>query len=750
MSFPPLITGLKLRVSTGTSPNVQTFEQPILPSELSGTTNSVLVTNSDLLNAFNSQPLGTTFTPSIVTTYEGFPSSNSISSESSSPYVPPAVISLATTIPSLNTLSAPFSLNISTNNPAPLFFSSNNTSVVTVSSSGLVTVQGVGMATITITQPALGGSVYAAAVPVSTQLVVKAVPNLSLSSITNKLTTSSPFSLSVSSLSGGALTYSSSAAGVATVNSMGLVTLVGAGTTTITVSQAASLDGVYAADSVSQELVVSMPAAPIQTGFSVLTDNSDFTSLDFDSGMTTLFTNLDECTSGITMPNSNFMFNGAAYATLYASSNGWLSFGINVGEVEYGVNNQHPINTFRFFGNDHESTGSYKFLANNTRLLIKLTGNDYYNLNRIFTIKVIIEQSGEIRTNYALASTFTSNRIIIGFVGGNSSGISDDIFLNFSGVTFNGTTALNLFSLLNGKNILFIPVNYPTFGPFTLPSDIQVYTSQTITRVLTPPTSNSLGAFAFTSSNTAVATITVNNGVSSINVIGAGSTTITATQAASGDYASRSTPVSLTVTQLLPTFGTFTLPSSELVYQNQTITRVLTPPTSNSLGAFTFESSNTAVATITVNNGVSSINVIGAGTVWITAIQAASGDYASSLIPVFLDTATGISDYSPIESIINVRASATNPKMLRVFFSVANDRNPIGNTSIYIVTNSGSGYSTPTVVQGETANTFYATINTFITVNNTLNNRINLIRVNSANNSITYSEKTNVYLGANF
>jgi hypothetical protein len=842
MSFPPLITGLKLRVSTGTSPNVQTFEQPIHPSELSGTTNSVLVTNSDLLNAFNSQPLGTTFTPSIVTTYEGFPSSNSISSESSSPYVPPAVISLATTIPSLNTLSAPFSLNISTNNPAPLFFSSNNTSVVTVSSSGLVTVQGVGMATITITQPALGGSVYAAAVPVSTQLVVKAVPNLSLASITNKLTTSSPFSLSVSSLSDGALTYSSSAAGVATVNSMGLVTLVGAGTTTITVSQAASLDGVYAAASVSQQLVVSVAAAPtIQRGFSVLTDNSDFAGLDFDSDMTTLFTNMDESISGITMPNSNFMFNGAAYAILYASSNGWFSFGTNVSEVSFGTNNQLPINTFRFFGQDHESTGSYKFVSNDTRLLIKLTGYIYGDTTKTFTIKVIIEQSGEIRTNYTLASTFTSNQIIIGYVGNNSSATSDDIFLTLGGVTFKGDTMLNLFVLLNGKTILYKPPNsstfgsftlptdiqvyqnqtitrvltpptsnssgaftftssntavatisisggvssinvigggttiitatqaasggydsssvtasltvtvvLPTFGTFTLPSDIQVYQNQTITRVLTPPTSNSSGGFTFSSSNTAVATISVNNGVSSINVIGPGTTTIIAVQALSGIYASRSTPVSLTVTILLPTFGTFTLPSSELVYQNQTITRVLTPPTSNSLGAFTFESSNTAVATITVNNGVSSINVIGAGTVWITAIQAASGDYASSLIPVFLDTATGISDYSPIESIINVRASATDPKMLRVFFSVANDRNPIGNTSIYIVTNSGSGYSTPTVVQGETANTFYATINTFITVNNTLNNRINLIRVNSANNSITYSEKTNVYLGANF
>ena len=118
MSFPPLITGLKLRVSTGTSPNVQTFEQPIYPSELSGTTtNSVLITNSDLLNAFNSQPLGTTFTPSIITTYEGFPSGNSVSRESSSPFVPRQFTTNLSfqNIPDLNALTAPFELIVSTN-----------------------------------------------------------------------------------------------------------------------------------------------------------------------------------------------------------------------------------------------------------------------------------------------------------------------------------------------------------------------------------------------------------------------------------------------------------------------------------------------------------------------------------------------------------------------------------------------------------------------------------------------------------
>ena len=392
-----------------------------------------------------------------------------------------------------------------------------------------------------------------------------------------------------------------------------------------------------------------MPVAPIQAGFSVITDNSDFSGLDFDSGMTTLFTNQDEAISGITMPNSNFTFNGAAYAILYLRSNGWLSFGTNVAEVSYGGNSQQPINTLRFFSGDHESTGSYKFVSNNTRLLFKLSGYPYGIATKRFTIKVIIEQSGEIRINYTLASTYILDPIIIGFVGSTSSATSDDIFLTLNDVTFNGATFLNLFSLLNGKSILYMSPKYPTFQTFSLPTDIQVYRNQTITRVLTPPTSNSSGAFTFTSSNTAVATISISGGVSSINVIGAGTTTITAIQAASGVFVSQLTTASLTVTVLYPTFGPVTLPSDIQVNQNQTITRVLTPPTSNSSGSFTFTSSNTDVATISINGGVSSINVIGGGTSIITATQSASGDFASSSITVLLNTVTGlVSSFSVI------------------------------------------------------------------------------------------------------
>jgi hypothetical protein len=190
-SFPPPIESLTLLVTTGVSPNVQPFEQIISSANMGS--NSVLIHNTSLINAFNSQSQGTIFNASIVTTYnEGtFTTGDTISTPSLLNFVPRKItanLSLAT-LPELNTLSPPFSLNdyITKNSPAPLSFSSNNTSVLTVSSAGLVTIQGAGQATITITQPVSTDGVYTAATSISR--VVDVISALSWSDITKSVTT---------------------------------------------------------------------------------------------------------------------------------------------------------------------------------------------------------------------------------------------------------------------------------------------------------------------------------------------------------------------------------------------------------------------------------------------------------------------------------------------------------------------------------------------------------------------------------
>jgi hypothetical protein len=352
---------MKLRVSTGSD----TYEQPI-PSASLGNNSMQIMPNTVVFNAFNTLPFGTIFTPSIVASYGSYDLGNGLSM-------------------------------VSTPSVLPNF--------------------------------------------VPRQII----PNLSLTNIPNKLTTDPPFSLLVSTNSDGVLTFSSSAHGVATVNSStGQVTIVSVGTTIITVSQAASTNGQFAAATVTTSLIVSLPK-----GFYTITGDQGATLfnsggiLNFDSDMRPLFTNQDDDVKPITMPNSDFMFNNIAYTRLYASSNGWFYPG-NVDEHPVNtfsaypagfpgtmlqINNVDvlaqpievlnylppPVAIFRPFGGNHISTGSYKFVSDNTLLLFKLTGYLHGDETKPFTIKVIINQTGEIITNYTFSPSFsdTTNTIIV-------------------------------------------------------------------------------------------------------------------------------------------------------------------------------------------------------------------------------------------------------------------------------------------------------------------------------------------------
>lgn len=89
------------------------------------------------------------------------------------------------------------------------------------------------------------------------------------------------------------------------------------------------------------------------------------------------------------------------------------------------------------------------------------------------------------------------------------------------------------------------PSNAPTLSNFTIPAKTVGDPAFT----LTAPTSNSTGAFTYTSSNTAVATI---NG-STVTIVGAGSSIITANQAAAGAFGAGSISATLNVATPSPT-----------------------------------------------------------------------------------------------------------------------------------------------------------------------------------------------------
>jgi hypothetical protein len=88
---------------------------------------------------------------------------------------------------------------------------------------------------------------------------------------------------------------------------------------------------------------------------------------------------------------------------------------------------------------------------------------------------------------------------------------------------------------LQTEGPLFCPLQPPSLSGFSIPPE--VYNS--IDFQITPPQSNSLGSFTYSSSNTSVATISGPN-FDMITIIGSGTSTITAFQAASDIYRSGS------------------------------------------------------------------------------------------------------------------------------------------------------------------------------------------------------------------
>jgi len=134
-------------------------------------------------------------------------------------------------------------------------FSSSNTDVAIISSSGLVTIRGAGATTITASQAA--ATPYTARTVSATFTVSKATPSLSgFGGNLTKIVGDQPFTPTIpSSASNGAITYSSSNPAVASINpTSGLITLLSGGTTVIAAEQAATSN--YNSSTVTMTLTV--------------------------------------------------------------------------------------------------------------------------------------------------------------------------------------------------------------------------------------------------------------------------------------------------------------------------------------------------------------------------------------------------------------------------------------------------------------------------------------------------------------
>jgi hypothetical protein len=168
--------------------------------------------------------------------------------------------------------------------------------------------------------------------------------------------------------------------------------------------------------------------------------------------------------------------------------------------------------------------------------------------------------------------------------------------------------------------------NTPTITNFTIPT--KQYGDAPFT--LTAPTSNSSGAFTYTSANTSVATIAG----STATILSTGSTVITATQAETSTYNSATITATLTVNKQTTVLSSFIIADKN--YGDQPFT--IPAPTSNRTGTFQYSSVNTSVATISGEM----IVVRGTGTTDISATQLETANSTAATITTSFTVGVGV------------------------------------------------------------------------------------------------------------
>jgi formylglycine-generating enzyme required for sulfatase activity len=276
---------------------------------------------------------------------------------------------------------------------------------------------------------------------------------------------------------------------------------------------------------------------------------------------------------------------------------------------------------------------------------------------------------------------------------------TNDVPPALSGVHASGSLSITASKVVTVDSIV------PTLGVFTIPA--KVYGSAPF--AIKPPTSPSKGAWGYASSDPTVATVSG----SQISIVGVGTTTITAMQAAAGNFLAASTTALFTVTPAVPKLGTFMIPTQK--YGGSPIT--ITPPTSSSPEAWRYTSSNPAVAT--VNGG--KLTVMGAGSTVITATQGSSRNYASSskqaIFKVTLGTPVLGPFFLPAQYLGSKSLTLTPPTSTSDGIWSFNCAKPsiawVNGTNVIL---NGVGTATITAKQAATANWLAVTTNTFLIV----------------------------------
>ena len=463
-------------------------------------------------------------------------------------------------------------------------FASGNPAVATINATnGQVAVIGAGTSTITVTQAATDD--YVSATQTLTFTVKQATPTLGKLTIDAKTFGDAEFTVEKpTSSSSGAFTFTSSNSKIVKISEVGTAAIEGAGTATITATQAAA--GNYAANSVTADITVAKGTPELS--------NISLTGLVFGDADTTM------------APRST-----------------------STGAFTFSSNNARVLTV-------NEKTGVVRVVGAGTATVTvkQASTTNYEAASSAVTVQVGLATPAFQRLD-ALEKEFGDPTFLFNWGTSPSDGTITYESTDPTKATIHpstgrvtvvnvGTTTLKMKQGVGSNHkateivvVLTISRGLPVYGDFVIAN--KTYGAAPF--LLTRPTTTSSGAFSFSSSNTSAATVS-NDGLITIGDT-PGETTITATQLATNTHTTSTIQTRFVVEPASPTFGAFIAPSK--TFGDATFNMV--QPSSPSSGAFTFSSSNIDVATINSSSGA--VTIVGAGSTTITASQAAASPYAA-------------------------------------------------------------------------------------------------------------------------
>lgn len=538
----------------------------------------------------------------------------------------------------------------------PITYTSSDPTVVTIVA-GKIHVVGLGTATITASQA--GNANYNAATDVVRTITIgKAFQNIVFPLIQAKLVGSADFDPAATVASGLTITYTSSNPAVATIVA-GKIRIIGLGTALITASQPGDINYNAAAD-VTRVLNVSANAQVITfaPAFSKVFGSPDFTpDASASSGLEILYTSSNPAVASII--DNRIRVNRTGTTIITASQDGNTTFAgatavstLTVTKADQSINFPAIPNKQRtspdFAIGATASSGLTVFYISSNPGVAQVIGNQL-QITGMGTAVITASQPGDVNYNPSLnvSQTLTVDKgtQTITFPDIPVKALADVDF--DPGATVNTGFAItytssnpNVATIVNGK------IHIVALGNTTITASVagnadynaalnvsKVLTVRGLSQVLTfnaiptkkpsdvdfdpAATVNTGLPIVYTSSDPSVATIVANK----VRIVGVGTTTITATQAGDGTYASAMASVTLTVSKTTQTI-TFAAIANKRFGDAD-----FDPAATASSGlSIVYTSSNASVATIVANQ----VRIVGIGTTTITATQAGTTDIAAA------------------------------------------------------------------------------------------------------------------------